>query len=123
MINSGENLRDTGRVRDHAHSPLHLGKIAARHNSWRLVVDSAFEASGAPVNKLDRAFSLDGGYRGIDILGHHIATIHQAASHVFAMAGIAFGHHGGWLEGAVGDFSNGELLVVGFFSRDYGSIG
>ena len=39
------------------------------------------------------------------------------------MAGIAFGHHGRWLKGAVGDFSHRQLLVVGLLHRDHWSVG
>jgi hypothetical protein len=39
------------------------------------------------------------------------------------VSGVAFGHHVGGFEGRVGDFSNGELFVVGFFSGDDGSVG
>ena len=34
------------------------------------------------------------------------------------MSWITFGHHGGWFESGVGDFSNRELFVVSFLSRD-----
>ena len=39
------------------------------------------------------------------------------------MARVALGHHAGRLIDAVGDLSDGELLVVGLLSRDDGSIG
>ena len=35
-----------------------------------------------------------------------------------AMAGVALSHHGGWLEGGVGDLSHGQLLVVGLLCGD-----
>jgi hypothetical protein len=38
------------------------------------------------------------------------------------VAGIALGHHGGGLEGGVGDLSDGELLVVGLLGRDDGGV-
>jgi hypothetical protein len=34
------------------------------------------------------------------------------------VTGVALGHHGGGLEGGVGDLGNGELLVVGLLGRD-----
>jgi len=39
------------------------------------------------------------------------------------VAGVALGHHGGGLEGGVGDLSNGELLVVGLLSGDDWGVG
>jgi len=38
------------------------------------------------------------------------------------MSGVTFGHHGGGFESRVSDFGNGKLFVIGFFSRDDGSI-
>jgi len=35
---------------------------------------------------------------------------------------VALGHHGGWLEGGVGDLGNGELLVVGLLGGDDGGV-
>jgi len=34
------------------------------------------------------------------------------------MSGITFGHHRSWFESGVGDFSNRELFMVSFLSRD-----
>jgi hypothetical protein len=123
VVDAGEHLHNTGGVGDHAHSALHLGQVTTRHHTWRLVVNAALKASWAPVHKLDGALGLDGGHSSIHILGDHITTVHEAAGHVLTMAGIALGHHGGWLEGAVGDLGHRQLLVVGLLSRDDWSIG
>ena len=58
-----------------------------------------------------------------DVLGHHVAAVHQAAGHVLAVAGVALGHHGGGLKGAVGDLSHRQLLVVGLLGADHGRVG
>jgi len=79
---AGARLGDGGGVGDHAHRALHLGQVAARHHGGRLVVDAALEAGGAPVHKLDGALGLDGGDRRVDVLGHHVTAVHQAARHV-----------------------------------------
>merc|ERR1711879_926561 len=50
VVNAREHLSDGGRITDHAHRAHDLRQIATRHNSRRLVVDTAFEASGAPVH-------------------------------------------------------------------------
>merc|ERR1719281_2347587 len=118
MVDAGEYLSDGRGVGDHAHSALHAGKVAARHDGRRLVVDTALEAGGAPVNELDGALGLDGSDSSVDILRDYITTVHEAARHVLAVARIALSHHGGGLEGRVGDLSNRELFVVGLLRRD-----
>jgi len=87
-----------------------------------LVVDTSLETSGAPVDELNGSLGLDGGNGGIDILGDDISSVHHAASHVFTMSGVALSHHGCGFEGGVGDFSNGELFVIGLLSGDDGGI-
>merc|ERR1712230_296732 len=113
VIDSGEDLSDGSGVGDHADGSHDLGEITTGHNSGGLVVDTALEASGAPVDELDGSLGLDGGDGGVDILGDNITAVHEAAGHVLSVAGVALGHHGGGLEGGVGDLGNGELLVVG----------
>lgn len=123
VVETGPGLSDGGGVAQHAHSTLHLGQIAARHDGWGLVVDADLEASGTPVNELDGALGLDGGDGSIDILGHHITSVQHAAGHVLAVARIALNHLVGGLEGRVGDLGNAQLLVVRLLSRDDRSVG
>merc|ERR1719273_2999100 len=123
VIDSGEDLSDGSGVGDHADGAHDLGEVTTWDNSGWLVVDTALEASWAPVDELDGSLGLDGGDRGVDILGDDVTSVHEAAGHVFTVARVALGHHGGGLEGAVGDLGNGELLVVGLLSRDDGSVG
>jgi len=118
MIDSGEDLSDGSGVGDHADGSHDLGEIATGDNSGWLVVNTALEASGAPVDELDGSLGLDGGNGGVNILWHNITSVHEAASHVLTVTWVALGHHGGWLEGRVGDLGNGELLVVGLLGRD-----
>ena len=40
-----------------------------------------------------------------------------------AVAGVALGHHGGGLEGRVGDLGHGQLLVVGLLRGDDRGVG
>jgi hypothetical protein len=101
---------------------LDTGKISPRHDSGRLVVDTTLETSGAPVHELNGPLGLDGGNGSIDILGHDISTVHEAAGHVLSMTRITLGHHTGGLEHGVGDLGNGELLVVGLLGRDDGCV-
>jgi hypothetical protein len=71
-----------------------------------LIVNSYFEASGAPINELNGSFSLDGGDGCIDVFGDDISSVHHRAGHIFSVSGVTLGHHIGWLEAAVGDFSD-----------------
>ena len=118
MINSGEDFSNGGRVGDHADGSHNLGEITSWDNGWWLIVDSAFETGWAPVDELDGSLGLDGGDSGVDILGDDITSVHEAAGHVLSVSGVAFGHHGCGFEGGVGDFSNGELFMVGLLSGD-----
>jgi len=123
MIDSGEDLSDGGGVGDHADGSHDLGKITTWNDGWWLVVDTALEAGWAPVDELDGSLGLDGGDSGVDILWNDITSVHEAAGHVLSVSWIALSHHRGWLEGRVGDLSNGELLVVGLLGRDDWCIG
>jgi hypothetical protein len=87
-----------------------------------LVVDTALESGRAPVDKLNGTLGLDGSDGGVDVLGDNITTVHHAASHVLSVTRVTLSHHGGRLEHGVGDLSYGELLVVGFLSRDDRSV-
>ena len=108
---------------DHADGSHDLSEITTWNDGGWLVVNTALEASGAPVDELDGSLGLDGGNGGVDVLGDDITSVHEAASHVLSVSGVALGHHGSGLEGGVGDFGDGELLVVGFLSGDDGGVG
>merc|ERR1712054_598133 len=123
MIKSGEDLSNGSRIRNHADGSHDLGEITTWNDGWWLVVDTALEAGWAPVDELDGSLGLDGSNSGVDILWDDITSVHEAASHVLSVSWVAIGHHGGWLEGGVGDLSNGELLVVGLLGRDDWGIG
>ena len=123
VIDSGEDLSDGCGVGDHADGSHDLGEITTWNNSWWLIVDSAFETGWAPVDELNGSLGLDGGDGGVDILWDDISSVHEAASHVFSVSWIALGHHGGWLEGRVGDLGDGELLVISFLGRDNWGVG
>ena len=123
VVNSGEDLSDGSGVGDHADSAHDLGEVTTWDDSGWLVVDTALEASWAPVDELDGSLGLDGGNGGVDVLGDDITSVHEAACHVFTVTWVTLGHHGGGLEGAVGDLGNGELLVVGLLSGDDWGVG
>jgi len=54
--------------------------------------------------------------------GVDITSVHHTASHIFTMSGVALSHHRGRFESRVGDFSHGELFVIGLLSGDDGGI-
>merc|ERR1719171_2983187 len=118
VVNTGQSLGHSGRVGNHGASAHDLGEITTGHHSGWLVVDAALETSGTPVHELDGALGLDGGNSSVHVLGDDITTVHQAHSHVFAVAGIALGEHRSGLEHRVGDLAHGQLLVVRLLSRD-----
>jgi len=81
-----------------------------------LIVNTDLESGGAPIDELDGSLGLDGGNRSVDILGDDVTSVKHRASHIFTVSGVAFGHHRGGFKSGVGDFSNAELFVIGFFS-------
>jgi len=122
VVESGPGLSDGGSVAQHTNGSLDLGQISAWDNGWWLVVDTDFETGWAPVDELDGPLGLDGGNGGVDVLWHNITSVQHAAGHVFTVSWIALDHLVGWLEAGVGDFSNGQLFVVGFLGRDDWSV-
>jgi len=122
VIDATQGLGDGGGVGNHADGALDGGEIPAWDDGGGLVVDAALEASGTPVDELDGPLGLDGGDGEVDVLGDDITAVHEAARHVLAVARIALGHHGGRFEDRVGNFGNGQLLVVGLLGGDDGSV-
>ena len=123
VVDAGEDLSDGGGVGDHAAGAHDLGQITTGNNGGGLVVDTTLETGGGPVDKLDGALGLDGSDGGVDVLGDNVTTVHHAAGHVLAVAGIALNHHASGLEDGVGDLGDGELLMVGLLGRDDWSVG
>ena len=122
VINAGEDLSDGSGVGDHADGTHNLGEITTGDDSGGLIVDTALEAGGAPVDELDGSLGLDGGNGSVDIFGDDITSVKHGAGHVFTVAGVALSHHGGGFEGRVGDFSNRELFMVSLLSGDDGGV-
>jgi hypothetical protein len=118
VIDTREDLSDSGRVGDHANSTHNLSQITTRNDRRRLVVDTALESCWGPIDELDSSLGLDGSDGSVDILWNNITTVHQAAGHVLSVTRIALDHHSGWFEDGVGDLSDGELFVVSLLSRD-----
>ena len=122
VVDAAESFRDCGSIGDHTDGTLDFGQVASRDDLGRLVVDTALESGGAPVNKANGTLGLDGGYRGVDILGNNVATVHEAAGHVLSVTRVTLGHHVRWLKDGVGDFSNRQRLMVCLLRGNDGSV-
>jgi len=92
------------------HGTVDFSQVAVGNHLGRLEADTNLESSRAPVNKLDSSLGLEGSNGGMDVLGHNVAAVEQAGSHVFAVARIAFHHLVVGLEARHGDL----LDRVGF---------
>ena len=106
VIESGEDFGDGGGVGDHAASSHDFGEVTSGYDCGGLIVDTNFEAGGAPVDELDGSLGLDGGNGSVDVFGDDISSVHHGAGHVFSVSGVAFGHHVGGFEAGVGDLSD-----------------
>mmetsp|Transcript_6113 Transcript_6113/g.9345 ORF Transcript_6113/g.9345 Transcript_6113/m.9345 type:complete len:241 (+) Transcript_6113:47-769(+) len=122
VINARQGFSNGSCVGNHAHGTLDTSQVTSGDNRGWLVVDTAFEASWTPVDKLNGTLGLDGGHSSVDILGNDVSTVHEAASHVLSVSRIAFGHHTSGLKDGVGNLGHRELLVVGLLCGDHGCV-
>lgn len=65
------------------------------------------EACRAPIDELYRSLRFHGRDRGVDVLGHNVAPVQQAAGHVLAPSRIALDHLHGRLEAGRGELHHG----------------
>lgn len=105
------------------HSAVDLGEIAVGHHLGGLVADAELEASGAPVDELDRPLRLERGDSSVGVLGDNVAAVQQAGGHVLAGAGVALDHLVVGLEAGHGDLLNRVGLVGGLDGRDDRRVG
>jgi hypothetical protein len=122
VVNARERFGNGGSVGHHAHSALDTGEITTRNDSRRLVVDTALETGGAPIDKLNGALGLDRSNGRVNILGNNVTTVHEAASHVLSVARITLRHHPGGLKDRVCNLGNRKLFVEGFLGGDDRSV-
>jgi hypothetical protein len=122
VINTGKGFCNGSGVGNHAYSSLDTGKITSWNDCRWLVVDTALEASRAPIDELHSSLGLDGSDSGVHVLGDNITSEHHATSHELTVTWVTLGKHVRWLEHCVGDLSNRKLLVVSLLSRDDRSI-
>ena len=122
MVQSWKNLSNRSCIWYHSTCSHDFGQVTSWYNCWWLIINSDFETSWAPVNKLNRSFCFYLLNRCIDIFWYNIASVHQRTRHIFAVPRIAFGHHVGRLERLESNFLNWKLLVISFLSWNQGSI-
>ena len=106
VVDAAEGFGNGGGVGHHADCSLHSRQISPWHHCRGLVVDAALETGRTPVDELDSAFGLDCGDSCVDVLRDDISTIHEAARHVLAVAGVALGHHAGWFKHRIGNLGD-----------------
>merc|ERR1711924_16160 len=122
VVNAREDLGNGGAVGNHAASAHHLGQVTTWDHGRRLVVDATFKSGRTPVDKLNGALRLNGGNRGVHILGHHVPTVNHATGHVLAVARVALYKHRGRLEHRHRNLSHTQLFMVGLLRRDDGCV-
>ncbi|GIX66283.1 uncharacterized protein BcabD6B2_57190 [Babesia caballi] len=122
LVHADEDLRNGRGVGNHADGTGNLGQVVAGNDARRLVVDAELEASGRPVDEAHGLLGLHVADGGVDVLGHDVAAVHEAAGHVVSETGVALGHHRGGVEGGVGDLSHRHVLVLGLAGADDGRV-
>jgi hypothetical protein len=75
VVKPGPSFNDGGSVHHQAGSTLDLGQVTSRNGRGRLEINSNFETSRAPVNKLDPFLLSKGEDCGINVLRGDVATI------------------------------------------------
>jgi hypothetical protein len=116
-------LANGGGVGQHADGAVDSGEITVGNHLRWLVADTNLETSGAPVDELDGALSLEVSNGGVGVLGDNVTTVQQAGSHVLAVARIALDHLVVRLEAGVGDLHDRVGLVCGLGGGDDGRVG
>mmetsp|Transcript_9445 Transcript_9445/g.15172 ORF Transcript_9445/g.15172 Transcript_9445/m.15172 type:complete len:464 (-) Transcript_9445:98-1489(-) len=122
VIDAGKSFCNGSGVCNHANSTFDSGKVASWNVHWRLVVDSALESGGTPIDELNGTLGLDGCNSGIDILGDNVSTVHETARHVLSVTRVALGHHVGRLEDSASDFCNRKGFMESLISTNDRSV-
>jgi len=123
MVHPTKHLINSSRVAYHLTRSHHFCHISSWYHCWRLVIDTRFETSGAPINKLNRSLASHRSNCSTNISGNNISSIWQWASYEFTMSSITLRHLICRLENLVSKFCNWHLLMVGSFSIYYGRVG
>lgn len=109
----GPGLSDGSGAAQHAHSPLHLGRVSAGDNGAGLLGIAHLKSSPAPIHKLDGVLGLHGGNSLIEVFWDHVPPTQHALGHVPAIVRFILHHLAGWFEAGIGDLGHGQLVRVG----------
>ena len=123
LVHTAKHVGDGRIVGEHAHSARDLSHLASLDLNRRLVVDSALEASRAPVHELHSLLVLHRADSAGHVLGSDITAVHQAAGHELATARIALAHHAVAIEHLGGDLGDRHVLHERSTGSDHGSVG
>ena len=91
VVQESPGLNSGSAVAWHALCSLCFGQVSNRYHHGWLIINANFEASEAPVCKLDSMLGLDDGNDSIDIFGNRVTTVKQC-SQPFTMVRITFHH-------------------------------
>ncbi|GLJ10174.1 hypothetical protein SUGI_0123390 [Cryptomeria japonica] len=91
VIDSKELLENIGGIEGHIDNPMHLGKVIARKDNGRIIVNSTPENNGPRLHELDLLLLVDIGHFGIHIFGDNVAPIHEKTCDMFALSWVTLG--------------------------------
>jgi hypothetical protein len=123
VVETTPSSRDGSGIRKHAKTARSLGEVTTRNAGRGLIADTELETSRAPIDELDGALGLDAGDGSLYVCGDDVTAVEQAASHVFAVLGVALHHLIAILEAREGHLRHRVLLVVGLIRREEWSVG
>ena len=81
VVETAPRGRDGRRVGKHAQAASDLCEVTARDVRGGLIADTELEAGRAPVNELDGPLRLNETDCRVRVLGDHVATVEESASH------------------------------------------
>ena len=92
VVETAPGLGDGSGVRQHADGALDGSELATGNAHGLLVVDAELEASGAPLDEVERRLGLESGDGGSAVARNDITAVEEGNSHVLAVAGVANDH-------------------------------
>merc|ERR1739838_1227397 len=92
VIKTRPGFGNSSCIGEHTDGALDFGHITTGNDGWFLIVNTDFEASWTPVDKLNRTLGFDVSNGGIDILGDYITAVEKTTGHVLSMTWITLDH-------------------------------
>ena len=117
VVKAGPGLSNGSRVGQHRDGTVHGGqsgifRARSGNRNWLLVVDAELEASGAPLNHVERSLGLQSTNGSATVTRNDISSVQKSDGHVLAIARIAHHHLVVGLETYI-DMFNMEVVRVG----------